>query len=108
MKQTTVQISFEAEKLNALKQFMGLKDADLTAELNGLMDRLYEKYVPHSVRLYIDGRPEEEPPRPPRRPRPAKKAAEPPAAPVNQANPLVPPVAPPAAPVCHSPAQETP
>ena len=80
MKQVSIQITVEAEKLRAIKQFMALKEADLDTELNGLMDKLYKQHVPPSVRLYIDGRPEDEPVKPPRRPSPPK--TEPVAAPV--------------------------
>ena len=81
MKQTAVQITFEIEKLNALKFFMKKKEANLTSELDNLMQKLYEKYVPQPAREYIEGCPKPEPARPPRKPKPKQPApkAEPPA-----------------------------
>lgn len=58
MKKATVQISFDAEKLSALQQYMGKKEAELTAELDDVMFKLYEKHVPAPVREYIDSREE--------------------------------------------------
>ncbi len=56
LKQATIQISFDTEKLNALKQFMGTKNLNLTDELTVGLTKLYEKHVPGAVRLYIEGR----------------------------------------------------
>lgn len=56
MKQSVITIKYEEEKLNALKQYMGKKDADLDAELNEVLGKLYEKYVPQAVREYIESR----------------------------------------------------
>lgn len=68
MKTDTVSISMDAEKLHAVKLYMGKKDAELEQELAAQLQRLYEKYVPGNVREYIDERPEEQPPILPRRP----------------------------------------
>lgn len=54
MKNTTVSITFNTEKLDALNFHMGKKDAALSAELNDTVQRLYEKYVPQATREYID------------------------------------------------------
>lgn len=54
MKNTTLTITFNTEKLDALMFHMGKKDADLQAELNDTVQKLYEKYVPQSTREYID------------------------------------------------------
>lgn len=55
MKKATVQISFEAEKLRAIHQYM--KDGtELQVELDTLLQTLYEKHVPAPVREYIEGR----------------------------------------------------
>lgn len=56
MKQATVTIKYEEEKLNAIQQYMEKKDANFDAELNEVMNRLWEKYVPQPVRDYIDNR----------------------------------------------------
>ena len=46
MKQAVVTIKYDEEKLNAVKQYMGKKDADFDAELK----------VPQAVREYIESR----------------------------------------------------
>ena len=55
MKKTTVQISFEAEKLRAIHQYMK-DETELQAELDTLLQTLYEKHVPAPVREYIESR----------------------------------------------------
>ena len=72
-------MAFDAEKLSAIKQYMSKKEADLNAELDDFMQKLYEKYVPAPVREYIELRADtaESKPQKPPRPRPAKnKTAE--------------------------------
>lgn len=61
MKNATVTIKYEEEKLNALKRYMSKKDANLEDELGDVLGKLYEKYVPQAVREYIESR-EELPP----------------------------------------------
>ena len=56
MKKATLTISFNAEKLGAVKQYMGKKDTKLQAELDEVIQKLYEKYVPAPVREYIESR----------------------------------------------------
>lgn len=56
MKQTTVTIKYDEERLNAIRQYMNKKDADFEAEMNEVLGKLYEKYVPQAVREYIDSR----------------------------------------------------
>ena len=53
MKKTIVQISFEAEKLRAIHQYMK-DETELQAELDILLQTLYEKHVPAPVREYIE------------------------------------------------------
>lgn len=60
MKKAMIQISFDAEKLGAIQQYMGKKDAELQTELNEVMQKLYEKHVPAPVREYIESRDAEE------------------------------------------------
>lgn len=55
MKKTTVQITFEADKLRAINQYMK-DETELQAELDTLMQALYEKHVPAPVREYIQSR----------------------------------------------------
>lgn len=54
MKNESITIQFETEKLRAVKRYMEKKDADLTQELCDSLQKLYEKYVPATVREYID------------------------------------------------------
>lgn len=54
MKNTTLTITFNTEKMDALTFHMGKRDADLQAELNDTVQKLYEKYVPQATREYID------------------------------------------------------
>ena len=54
MKKEALTIQMEAEKLRAVNRYMEKKDADLEQELGDSLQKLYEKYVPASVREYID------------------------------------------------------
>ena len=73
MKQDIVSVSADAEKLQAVKRYMGKKEADLELELAVQLQRLYEKYVPANVREYIDENLEE--PAPASQPRSHTKEA---------------------------------
>ena len=55
MKKATIQISFEAEKLRAIHQYMK-DETELQAELDTFLKTLYEKHVPAPVREYIESR----------------------------------------------------
>lgn len=54
MKQVNLTITFDEEKLSALKLYMGKKELDLDHEMTDALVKLYEKYVPAPVREYID------------------------------------------------------
>lgn len=54
MKQDTVTVSFDAERLRAIKIYMNRKGAALESELAEQLKKLYERYVPVNVRDYID------------------------------------------------------
>lgn len=54
MKKTELSISFDKEKLSALKRYMGKKELNLEDELADTVVKLYEKYVPAPVREYIE------------------------------------------------------
>lgn len=56
MKKTTINLSFDEEKLSAIRMYMTKKDADLDAELLLQLDKLYEKFVPANVRDFISER----------------------------------------------------
>ena len=53
MKQTNIQITFEEEKLRALRCYIAKRDSTLEAELQKAAQRLYEKVVPAAVQEYI-------------------------------------------------------
>ncbi len=69
MKNAAIQLTFDEEKLSALKSYMAKKEVDLESELGALLNKLYEKHVPAAVREYIDSRP----PAAPQRPSPPRK-----------------------------------
>jgi hypothetical protein len=54
MKKSTLTVSFDSEKLDALTYHMSKKDADLQTELEDTVQKLYEKHVPQATREYID------------------------------------------------------
>lgn len=54
MKKEAITIQMDAEKLRAVKRYMEKKDANLEKELGDSLQKLYEKYVPATVREYID------------------------------------------------------
>ena len=56
MKNTTLTMSFNTERLDALTYHMGKKEADLQAELKDYLQKLYEQYVPQATREYLDDR----------------------------------------------------
>ena len=56
MKKTTVSIPYEDEKLSTLKLYIEQKGMQIETELEKYLDTLYAKYVPTSVREYLDMR----------------------------------------------------
>ena len=56
MKNTTVQFTYPAEKLAAIRQYMGKKDVQMSTELEDALTKLYEKHVPREVREYLESR----------------------------------------------------
>jgi hypothetical protein len=44
----------ESQKLGATKRYMEKKDVSIEHELGEALQKLYEKYVPATVREYID------------------------------------------------------
>ena len=53
MKQTNIQITFEEEKLRALRRYIAKRDSTLEAGLQKAAQRPYEKVVPAAVQEYI-------------------------------------------------------
>ena len=56
MKKATLTLSYDEEKLNALKIYIGQKNTQVEDELVSAIDVLYQKHVPSGVREYIDMR----------------------------------------------------
>lgn len=54
MKQDTVTVSFDAERLRAIKLYMHRKGVTPEAELAEQLKKLYERYVPVNVRDYLE------------------------------------------------------
>lgn len=67
MKQATIQITFEEEKLRALRRYIAKRDSTLEAELQKAAQRLYEKVVPVAVQEYISDYEQDEPVRKPQK-----------------------------------------
>lgn len=68
MKKATVNLSYDAEKLNAVRRYMAKKEQTPEAELGEFLQKLYEKFVPSNVREYIEDRDDDQEEAPPRRP----------------------------------------
>ena len=54
MKKSTITISFDEERLSALKMYMEQKNVKLEDELEKAIENLYTKNVPAGVRGFID------------------------------------------------------
>ena len=54
MKTATITISYDEEKLAALRLYLGQKNQTLEEELLTATDNLYTKTVPNNVREFID------------------------------------------------------
>jgi hypothetical protein len=76
MKKATITISYDAEKLGAIKQYMGKKDLNVEQDMEEYLEKAYEKHVPAPVREYIASR---EVPKPARTNRPSRPASSTPA-----------------------------
>jgi len=63
MKKTNLQVSFDANKLNALRFYMNKKETNVEDELQAHLDRFYEKTVPAQVREYVESQSESEAPK---------------------------------------------
>ena len=54
MKKANITIAYDAEKLSALKLYLGQKNLSVEAELVAATDNLYVKTVPANVRDFIE------------------------------------------------------
>ena len=76
MKKACVTITYDEEKLNAIRLALAEKDLDLDEELNGVLDTFYKKNVHPAVRTYIESKDAAAPPVPVKRPaNPGKEQA---------------------------------
>ena len=53
MKKTTVTVSYDEEKVKALRLYLELKGSKLEDELTKIIETLYTKIVPTGVREYL-------------------------------------------------------
>ena len=74
MRKVTVSVQVDAEKLRAIQFYVGRKDSTVESELEGCVEKLYEKYVPGPTRESIENF--AAPARPPRSGRPVPRPAE--------------------------------
>lgn len=54
MKKTTISITYDEEKLSALRMYAGQKGIQIEAELKKALDGIYNKTIPAGVREYIE------------------------------------------------------
>lgn len=54
MKKATVSFEYDDERLKAIKRFATKKNISYKEELKGCMDKMYKKYVPATVREYLE------------------------------------------------------
>lgn len=70
MRNTTIHVSFDEEKLGALNLYLGLKNLTVEGELQAALNQLYQRHVPSQVQNFIsmrgDGSPEPVVPKPKR------------------------------------------
>ena len=56
MPNARISVTFDSEKLSAIKQFIGEDAGDIESALQEQLEKLYTKTVPAPVRQYIDGK----------------------------------------------------
>ena len=56
MKKAAINLSFDDEKLSAIRMYMEKKGSDLDGEMLAQLEKLYEKFVPSNVRDFIADR----------------------------------------------------
>ncbi len=73
MKNSNITISYDSEKLSAIKKYMSMRQLDFEDEVEKSVDAMYKKYIPANVREYIEMRLEDEPAEKVPRAKPKKK-----------------------------------
>ena len=58
MKNTTINISFDPEKLDALRLYLSQKGADLESEVDDFLEKLYQKTIPAAIKDYLSAKQE--------------------------------------------------
>lgn len=56
MKKATITLTYDEEKLNAIRISLAEKDLDLDEELRRILDTFYKKHVHSAVRNYIESK----------------------------------------------------
>ena len=69
MKNETLQVKYDAEKLSTLQLYLKKSQVDLNGELEKCLDRLCEKHIPKDVRELFELCKQEQTARPARPPR---------------------------------------
>ena len=78
MKKVTISISYDEDKLSALKLYLEQKGTQVEDELTNALEVMYSKNVPSGVRDFINMRSGAEPAPPkPKKPRPEKTSPAP-------------------------------
>ena len=54
MKKATITMTYDEERLNAIRLFLTQKNLDLDTELEGFFDSLFKKIVPPDVRRFLE------------------------------------------------------
>lgn len=77
MKKTTITISFDEEKLSALKMYLAQKNMQAEQELEKALETMYTKTVPTGVREFIEMKSgiAPKPAEKPRKPKPSPSSA---------------------------------
>lgn len=66
MEKFEITISFDAEKIDALKFYLKKEESTVQKKMDEAMRQLYEQAVPEAVREYLDAKNAPPPKRPPR------------------------------------------
>ena len=77
MDKIEVTVSFDAEKMDALKFYLKKEEATVQKKMDEAMRQLYEQAVPEAVREYLDAKNAPPPKRPPRPSQPKAAAPKP-------------------------------
>ncbi|HCA30712.1 MAG TPA: hypothetical protein DEP23_14755 [Ruminococcaceae bacterium] len=54
MKKATITMTYNEERLNAIRLFLTQKNLELDTELDGFFDSLFKKIVPPDVRRFLE------------------------------------------------------